>query len=189
MIHIRSEQPQDIAAIHALTLAAFTRDQILGQMEADLNDRLRNNGKLLLSLVAEQDGRVVGHIAFSPARIALDTSEARRRETSDVFTVALGPIAVLPGQQRTGIGSQMILKSFELLASQSHDLIFLLGHPTYYPRFGFQPAKARGVRWSGDQSDGPSEPFMVKELRDGALAERLNGRTGIFHFAPEFDGV
>lgn len=194
MIEIRLEQPQDISVIHALTLAAFTRDQISGQMEADLNNRLRDNGKLLLSLVAELDGQVVGHVAFSPARIDLDgrpvTEDGQLSLVSRLpsSTLALGPIAVQPDHQRQGIGSQLILKGFEMLASQSHDLIFLLGHPGYYPRFGFRPAKALGVRWSGDQSDGPCEPFMVKELREGALAERLNGCTGVFYFAPEFDG-
>ena len=183
MIEIRLEQPQDISVIHALTLAAFTRDQISGQMEADLNNRLRDNGKLLLSLVAELDGQVIGHVAFSPARIAFDG------KTSAVYVVALGPIAVQPDHQRQGIGSQLILKGFEMLASQSPQLIFLLGHPGYYPRFGFRPAKALGVRWSGDQSDGPCEPFMVKELREGALAECLDGRSGVFYFALEFDGV
>ncbi len=183
MIEIRLEQPQDISVIHALTLAAFTRDQISGQMEADLNNRLRDNGKLLLSLVAELDGQVVGHVAFSPARIAFDG------KTSAVSVVALGPIAVQPDHQRQGIGSQLILKGFEILASQLHQLIFLLGHPGYYPHFGFRPAKVLGVRWSGDQSDGPCEPFMVKELREGALTECLDGRSGVFYFALEFDGV
>lgn len=188
MIEIRLEQPQDTSVIHALTLAAFTRDQVSGQMEADLNNRLRDNGKFLLSLVAELDGQVVGHVAFSPARIDLAGKTSAVSETVEVCVVALGPIAVRPDHQRAGIGSQLILKGFEMLMSQSHDLIFLLGHPEYYPRFGFRPAKALGVRWSVDQSDGPCEPFMVKELREGALAKRLEGHTGVFYFAPEFDG-
>ncbi len=188
MIEIRLEQPQDISVIHALTLAAFTRADADGQMEADLNNRLRDNGKLLLSLVAELDGQVVGHVAFSPARIAFDGKTSAVSETAEVYVVALGPIAVQPDHQRQGIGSQLILKGFEMLASQSHQLIFLLGHPGYYPRFGFRPAKALSVHWSGDQSDGPCQPFMVKELRKDALAQRLDGHTGVFYFAPEFDG-
>jgi putative acetyltransferase len=67
--------------------------------------------------------------------------------------------------------------------------MFLLGHPSYYPRFGFVPAKPLGVRWAPDTSDNPNPAFMVKELRDGALAAALNGDTGVFHYAPAFDSV
>ncbi len=186
-MNIRIEQIQDIAIIHDLTVAAFTSKQRSGKGEADLNNLLRANGKLLLSLVAEIDSVVVGHVAFSPARIALERSE--RAEISDVYVVALGPIAVRPDMQRRGIGSQLILRGFELLSAQGHELVFLLGHTWYYPRFGFVSAKPLGVRWSGDQSDGPNDHFMVKELREGALAERLNGHNGIFYFASEFDEV
>jgi len=204
-MQIRKELPGDIPAIHALTLAAFSDETRSGQPEADLNDRLRDNGHLLLSLVAELDGALVGHVAFSPARIEW-AEDDRRPKTEDGRTaqtglpssvpgpssvVALGPIAVRPDLQRHGIGSQLILAGFDILAAQGHDLIFLLGHTTYYPRFGFRPAKPLGVRWSADQSsnDDPSEHVMVKELRPNALANLLQGQRGIFHFAKEFDGV
>lgn len=204
-MQIRKELPADIPAIYALTLAAFSDATRSGQPEADLNDRLRNNGNLLLSLVAELDGIVVGHVAFSPAWIEVaeddgrpkteDGGRAQTRLPSSVSgqlpVLALGPIAVRPDMQRHGIGSQLILAGFDLLAAQGHDLIFLLGHTTYYPRFGFRPAKPLGVRWSADQSsdENPSEHFMVKELRANALANLLQGQRGIFHFAKEFDGV
>ena len=204
-MQIRKEAPADIPAIHALTLAAFSDATRSGQPEADLNDHLRDNGNLLLSLVSELDGAVVGHVAFSPAWIQWanddgrpeteDGGRAQTRLPSSVLgqssVVALGPIAVRPDLQRHGIGSQLILAGFEMLAAQDYDLIFLLGHTTYYPRFGFRPAKPLGVRWSADQSndDDPSEHFMVKELRANALDDLLQGQRGIFHYAPEFDGV
>lgn len=186
---IRKEQPEDIAAIYALTLAAFTNEQRSGKGEADLNDLLRDNGKLLLSLVAEIDGQILGHVAFSPARIELEWDDRSRTTDGCAPAIALGPIAVAQLHQRRGVGSQLILRGFEVLAEQGHELVFLLGHTWYYPRFGFRPAKALGVRWSGDKADGPCEPFMVKELREGALAERLSGHAGIFYFASEFDEV
>ena len=197
-MQIRKELSADIPAIHALTLAAFSNATRSGQPEADLNDRLRDNGHLLLSLVAELDGAVVGHVAFSPAQIEWAENNGGQPQTGlpssvpgHASVVALGPIAVRPDMQRHGIGSQLILAGFEILAAQGHNVIFLLGHTTYYPRFGFRPAKPLGVRWSADQSsdDDPSEHFMVKELRPNALANLLQGQRGIFHFAKEFDGV
>ena len=135
---------------------------------------------LALSLVAEIDRGVVGHVAFSPARIEL-------AQGGEAEALALGPIAVLPDVQRDGIGSLLMVRGFEECSALGHELIFLLGHPSYYPRFGFAPAKALGVRWEQDQTDNPMEPFMVKELRPGALAKCLGGGAGVFYFAPDFD--
>ncbi|NJM41885.1 MAG: hypothetical protein HC853_14585 [Anaerolineae bacterium] len=91
--------------------------------------------------------------------------------------------------QRRGIGTQLIQHSFEACKALGHDLIFLLGHPTYYPRLGFKPAKPLGVRWVGDSGEGDCKPFMVRELHAGSLAHHLNGQRGVFRFAKEFDEV
>ena len=172
-VTIRPETPHDIPVIHALTAAAFGRES-----EPTVTDDLRAAGRLLLSLVAELEGAVVGHVAISPAEITCDDAV--------LAVVALGPIAVTPAHQRQGIGGVLVRGAITACAQLGHPLIFLLGHPTYYPRHGFKPAKAQGVRWSGDSSAGPCEPFMVREAAPGALAQQLRGRIGVFHFAPEF---
>lgn len=177
MVDIRPELPGDIAAIREVTAAAFGR-----KVEADLVERLRDAGNLTVSLVAEMDGRIVGHAAYSPA-----TVELSRGGSFDA--AALGPISVMPDLQTGGIGSELMDRGFAECLALGYDLMFLLGHPSYYPRFGFVPAKALGVRWAPDITDHPNPAFMVKELKPGALAARLNGDTGVFHYSPEFDGL
>jgi putative acetyltransferase len=172
---IRHETPADIAAIHEVTAAAFKR-----AVEADLVDHLRDADHLLLSLVDEEGGKIVGHAAYSPGRVNLS-------DGSSFEAVALGPISVSPEVQKKGIGSGLMEQGFTESLNLGYDLMFLLGHPSYYPRFGFVPAKVLGVRWAKDLSDHPNEAWMVKELKADALVRRLQGRTGVFHFAPEFD--
>jgi putative acetyltransferase len=173
-IKIRGEQERDVEVIRRVHETAFGREA-----EAQIVDALRANGRLVLSLVAEVEGAVVAHVALSPATVQLPTRV--------VETLALGPVAVLPGFQRRGIGAGLIQESFDECRKLGHTLIFLLGHPSYYPRLGFGPAKPLGVRWSGDAGDGVCEPFMVKELSDGALLDQLQGQHGVFTFGKEFD--
>ena len=144
-------------------------------MEADLVDALRANGHLTLSLVAEVDGEVVGHIGFSPATIS--------STGGDWTALALGPLAVLPSRQRTSVGSALVREGLRQCVEMGHDVVFLLGHPTYYPRFGFVPSKPKGVWWANNPDD--ALHFMLAELRPGALA----GRIGAMRFSPEFDAV
>jgi putative acetyltransferase len=172
---IRTELDSDIPSIRKVTIEAFGRES-----EADLLDSLRLAGDLLLSLVAEEDGAIVGHVAYSPAVIHLT-----RGDSADA--VALGPISVVPDVQSRGIGSRLIERGFRDCLAMGYELMFLLGHPAYYPRFGFVPAKPLGVRWAVDTSDQPNPAFMVKELKEGALAAALGGDTGVFQFAPAFD--
>jgi putative acetyltransferase len=176
-VNIRLESAKDISPIRAVTVAAFGREA-----EADLVENLRDGGHLMLSLVAEDGDRVVGHAAYSPATVEL--SRGGRFEAA-----ALGPISVIPELQARGVGSDLMARGFAECAALGYDLMFLLGHPSYYPRFGFVPAKALGVRWAPDTTDHPNPAFMVKELREGALATNLGGDTGVFHYAPEFDSV
>ncbi len=165
MVTIRPEQKEDKAAIRAVNNAAFGRPG-----EGQLVDLLRTAGAITLSLVAEKAGRVVGHILFSPARI-----EGANRA---VDVIALGPVAVLPERQGQGIGGQLIRAGLEQLKAAGHDAVILIGHPTYYPRFGFVPAPPLGLAC---EFDVPDEVFMVYEFRPGSL-EGIRG-TAYFHDA------
>lgn len=169
LITVRPERPDDVPAIHAVN-AAFGRAG-----EADLVDALRVNSHLTLSLVAERDGEVVGHIAFSPATIS--------SPDGDWTALALGPLAVLPSYQRMGVGTALVRAGLAGCLAMGRDVVFLLGHETYYPRFGFAPGKPKGVWWANNPDE--ASHFMVAELRPNALA----GRTGAMHFSPEFDAV
>jgi putative acetyltransferase len=166
MLIIRREAPEDINAIRHVNEQAFGR-----AVEADLVDQLRSRGVLTISLVAVQDGEIIGHIAFSP--VAIESGP------SSFEAITLAPIAVLPAYQRQGIGSRLVRAGLEECHRLGHKIVVVLGHPEYYPRFGFTPGKPRGI---GCEFEAPDEAWMVLELREGALA----GRDGIAKFQPEF---
>jgi putative acetyltransferase len=138
--------------------------------EADIVETLRADGRELISLVAEEDGEVVGHILFSPVRIA-DAPGLRAR--------ALAPMAVLPERQRRGIGSALVRAGLEECRRARVDVVFVVGHPAYYPRFGFAPASRSGFSCEFDVSD---DVFMVAEVAHSAL----KGRSGIVCFHEAF---
>lgn len=165
---IRNEELTDLAAIREVNRLAFGREA-----EGALVDALRTGGAILCSLVAEVEGQVVGHVLFSPAVL-----DGPRR----VEVAGLGPVAVRPEQQRRGIGDALIRAGLDSCRQRGYDLAVVLGHPAYYPRFGFRPAGPLGIRW---EHDAPAEAFMVMELRPGALA----GHSGIIRYRPEFEGV
>jgi putative acetyltransferase len=163
---IRPEVREDVEAIR------YANDQAFGQKdESRLIDKLRKHGVLAISLVAVQDGEIVGHIAFSPVVI-----ESR---PSRFEAVALAPMAVLPAYQRKGIGSQMVLAGLGECRRLGHEIVVVLGHPDYYPRFAFVPARPKGIDC---EFEVPEEAWMILELRKGALA----GRRGMARFQPEF---
>ncbi|ATQ41549.1 GNAT family N-acetyltransferase [Caulobacter mirabilis] len=146
---VRPATTTDQAAIHAVVEAAFGQPD-----EADLVDALRADGDALLELVAEDEsGAVIGHLLYSP--LATDTGA--------VFA-ALAPLAVAPGEQRTGLGTMLMEVGHALLAAQGVDAVIVLGHPDYYPRAGFSAAAAKTVKapFSG-------EHFMALALTPGAL--------------------
>lgn len=167
MITMRQEKPEDAAAIHHINEQAFGRTA-----EAELVDRLRANGKVTFSLVAVQDGEIVGHILFSP--VTIESGE------QTCAAVGLGPLAVRPEFQKQSIGSQLIARGLEQCRADGHVCVVVLGHSTYYPRFGFVPASRYGITC---EYDVPDEVFMVIELRDGAL----EGRAGKVKYQPEFN--
>ena len=169
MLKIRPETPEDEAAILHVNEEAFDQKE-----EGELIGKLRNRGVLALSLVAVQDNEIIGHIAFSPVKI--------RSERSSFKAIALAPMAVLPAYQRQGIGSQMVREGLEECHHLKHEIVVVLGHPDYYPRFGFVPAKPKGIDC---EFEVPEEAWMILELQEGALV----GRQGKVRFQPEFSEV
>lgn len=166
---IRPEIAADVAQIYEVNRLAFGRED-----EARLVDALRERGVVICSLVADLDGLIVGHVLFSPATLDDDG-----RPTT---VAALGPVAVLPARQRQGVGDALIRAGLEICRDEGYTVAVVLGHSTYYPRFGFRPSRPLGIRW---EHDAPEEAFMVMELVPGALS----GYRGIIRYQPEFDGV
>jgi len=151
---VRAENTDDAeerSSIHSIHEAAFGC-----QDEADLVDRLRTEGLVLVSLVAETQERIVGHILFS--RMSIETTGG------SVSAAALAPMAVLPEHQRRGIGGQLIRHALDLLRGRGERIVIVVGHPDYYPRFGFSSEKTRSL-----ESPFPHEAFMAMELSPGAL--------------------
>ncbi|MDP9813526.1 putative acetyltransferase [Rhizobium tibeticum] len=127
-MEIRPEQPSDITAIRQITKAAFASMEYSSQTEAKIVDALREAGALTVSLVAVQDGAVLGHIAFSPVAI----------DGQDKGWFGLGPVSVRPDRQKEGIGGKLISDGLSRLANVGARGCVVLGDPGYYRRFGFQ---------------------------------------------------
>jgi putative acetyltransferase len=165
MLTIRPENVGDVAAVRAVHGAAFPTDA-----EARLVDRLRDGGQARVSLVAEVDGAVVGHILFSPVSVV---TAAGDREG-----LGLAPLAVLPAHQRRGVGAALVRAGLEACRQQGCGFVVVLGHPEYYPRFGFRRADAVGL----GNDYGADAAFMVVELQPGALP----AGGGAVKYGPEF---
>lgn len=150
---VRTERPDDQASIHALNRAAFSTPA-----EAALVDALRERASPFVSLVAERNGRVIGHICFTPVTIAA---------APQCRLVGLAPMAVASAHRNQGVGAALVHAGLEACRALGVDAVVVLGHPTYYPRFGFQPAGRWGIT---SEYDAPPEAFMALELRAGALA-------------------
>lgn len=148
---MREEQPEDAPQVRKVNEAAFERSD-----EADLVEELRKEGVVLVSLVAERDSRIIGHILFS--RMTVET------ERGPVPAVSLAPMAVLPDHQGRGVGSQLLRQGIAALRERGERIVIVLGHQEYYPRFGFTLEKARDLA-----SPFPPEAFMALELVEGAL--------------------
>lgn len=151
---IRSERIEDIQKIRSIHVEAFDTEA-----EADLVEALRNSGIPLISLVAEKDGELFGHILFSP--VALEEG------SSSISIAGLAPMAVLPAWQNEAIGSMLVEKGLTYCKNAGYVAVVVLGHPNYYPRFGFVPSIRYGIT---SEYDVPREVFMAKELQEGALA-------------------
>ena len=152
---VRSEKPEDIPKIRSVNLQAFETAS-----EANIVETLRNSGVPLISLVAEEKGDISEHILFSPVSL--------ERCNQSISIAGLAPMAVLPKHQRKGIGSRLVEEGLRRCQEAGYDAVVVLGHPEYYPRFGFTPSVNYGIL---SEYDVPEEVFMVKELREGALAD------------------
>lgn len=167
-ILIRPEEPADIQQIYAIEAAAFQRSD-----EADLVNRLREAGAVWLSQVALLDGNIVGHALYSMATVS-DGSAVHEYP-------ALGPIAVAVDWQKQGIGAKLIKSGLQAAKDAGYGLMFLVGHPTYYPRFGFQPAQPLGFTSDYVKESSRHEHFMVAAL-DSSLLGAVRGHLR-FHSA------
>jgi putative acetyltransferase len=197
---VRLEQPGDATRIRQVNELAFE-----GAAEADLIEALRASGGITLSVVAilggvEIDepalevsafvanekprrghvgpevygGEIAGHALVTPVTVSTDHGE--------VALLGLGPVAVLPAEQRRGIGSHLVKTCLEWLRAQGHAGIVAVGEPGYYQRLGFIPAGRWGLRW---EVEVPNESFMALELSPG----RLGGMAGVVRYRPEFAGA
>ena len=164
---VREEQSGDVGAIRVIHEKAFGQPQ-----EADIVDSLRQNCARLVSLVAVIGEEAVGHILFSPALV-----ESNR---GTIEGMGLAPMAVLPEHQRRGIGSKLVRAGIAGLKDTGCPFVIVLGHPEYYPRFGFERASRHGLR---SQWDVPDEAFMVLTLDQTAMS----GVSGVASYRSEFD--
>jgi len=167
---IRDEEPVDLAAIRALNEEAFRQDA-----EANIVDELRRTCPDILSLVAERGGRVVGHILFSPVTTELPGGLLRG--------MGLAPMAVLPSFQRQGIGSRLVAAGLERLRQTDCPFVVVIGHPEYYPRFGFRRASEYGLVCQWDEV--PDEAVMVTVFDE----RRMRGIAGMVRYREEFDAA
>jgi putative acetyltransferase len=147
MLKIRPESDLDRRAIHNVHVSAFPTDA-----EAGLVDALRANGKATVSLVAETEGKVVGHVMFSPVSVESFSRCA--------LGAGLAPLAVLPEYQRRGIGAKLVGSGIEICRAIEFGFVVVLGTPSYYRRFGFQRALSDGL----ENEYGVDDEFMVLEL-------------------------
>ena len=165
MMTLRPEKPCDLESIRSVHRSAFPTET-----ESRLVDLLRARGKALVSLVAQVDGLVAGHVLFSPVVL-----EAHAGLLSGL---GLAPLAVLPSHQRRGIGSSLVREGLEACRREQCPFVVVLGNPSYYQRFGFQTAGDAGL----SNEYGATEAFMVLELAAGFLPEG----GGLVKYAPEF---
>ncbi len=163
---IRFEQPGDASAIDAVQQAAFPHPE-----EARIVELLRADGDLTISIVAEIDGRCVGHVALSPIRLAGQPTAG----------LGLGPIGVVPECQGQSVGSQLMQAALAASAQAGYEWIILLGNPRYYQRFGFTPASAYGLTNIYDNSDA----FQIVILPGGSAP----ASGGLIEYAPAFQNA
>ena len=165
---IRAEKETDQDAIFAVNASAFET-----QAEATLVGVLREQAQPIISLVAEEQGNVVGHIMFSPVILS---------GNPDLKLMGLAPMAVAPEHQRKGIGSALVKAGLEQCRQLGFVAVVVLGHPEYYPRFGFSPSSRFGI---DSEYEVPEEVFMAVELE----SEALSGHTGRVKYHHAFSKV
>ena len=171
MLIIRSETIEDYDTIFEVNKLAFGQEN-----EAKLVENLRqgHNFNPQLSLVAVKNSEVVGHILFSDVII--------QSQKGDFWALALAPLAVHPEYQNQGIGTQLVQQGLKQCKTLGYLVVIVIGHPTFYTRFGFSSAKAKGlsVIWQV-----PDEAFLILEL----IPNALDGISGVVKYPSVFDAV
>jgi len=165
---VRPELAADTDSVRAVNELAFPSDA-----EARLVVRLRRDARPVVSLVAEEDGEIVGHILFSPVTLA---------GAEDLRLMGLAPMAVRPDRQHRGIGTALVEAGLAACRQLGTDAVVVLGHPGYYPRFGFVPASRLRLRCAWDV---PDDVFMALELRAGCLDDA----AGCVEYHPAFNDL
>ena len=169
LMNIRKEKDSDKEKIWKVNAEAFETEA-----EANLVNALRDSGIPFISLVAEEDEEIMGHILFTPVELIGDDSGLK--------LIGLAPMAVLTNLQKKGIGSQLVKTGIENCSTQGYDAVFVLGHPEYYPKFGFVPSVKYGIK---SEYDAPDEAFMVLELKESSLKDK----NGIIKYHAAFGSV
>lgn len=160
-VRIRGEKPGDESVIRDLTERAFEGSEFGHNGEAGLVEKLRSQNAATISLVAEVSDQIVGHILFSPATIDLKDHCSKG--------LGLAPVSVLPEFQRRGIGAKLVERGLEVAAPSDCEFVIVLGHPEYYPKFGFATASASNV---GCEFEGvPDEAFMIRWFKQPASVD------------------
>jgi putative acetyltransferase len=167
-VTVRPETIEDQQSIWNINQAAFE-----GDVEANLFDALRDEGFVEVSLVAELEGEMVGHILFS--RVVIDT------ESGAIDALSLAPMAVVPNHQRRGIGSKLVESGLAACREQGHKIVVVLGHPEFYPRFGFSAKLAQQI----ESPFGGGEAWMALEL----WPDSLKGVEGRVKFSPPLNAL
>ncbi|HTD91310.1 MAG TPA: N-acetyltransferase [Burkholderiales bacterium] len=167
MISIRPELTQDAAAVRRVHATAFPT-----VAEADLVERLRASGKAEISLVAEADGNIIGHVVFS--RVTFEPQV-------DIIAYGLGPMAVVPGHEKHAVGRRLVQNGLAECHARDACMVAVLGDSVYYERFGFERASRHGLR----NEFGVEESFMVFMLEAGAHPPP----STLVKYAPEFNAL
>ena len=167
-VPIRSETPKDHSAIRHVNQQAFGCDA-----EAELVDALRDGGLALVSLVAEFERQIVGHILFSPVRISGKNGTAE--------SVPLAPMSVLPEFQRQKIGSKLLMVGVTACQAMGHRSVLVLGHPEFYAKFGFSARLAEPL----ENPFGGGEAWMAMEL----VSDSLKGVEGRVEYPAPFNAL
>lgn len=172
-IQIRQEIQKDFPEVFALIREAFAAENQPDQAEQFLVERLRKSAAFVpeLSLVAEADGKILGHILLTRLKV--------KNEKETFESLALAPVSVLPAFQNQGIGSKLISEAHEVARNLGFQSVILIGHADYYPRFGYQPAHLFGIRFP---FEAPPENCFVLELVPGSLEQV----SGLVEYPSEF---
>jgi putative acetyltransferase len=165
----RLEQPEDIEEIYAVEVAAFQQTD-----EAELVNKLRGREECLCSVVAESNGRIVGHCLFTKVTV--------KSPKGNFEAAALGPVAVLPEWQGEKIGTMLIITATNVVIEKGYQILFVLGDPNYYNRFGYSNAHDLGFSLPYEV---PQGSFMVA----GLSPQVLRGKSGVVYYAKEFDAL